>query len=169
MQFITTKSSMTVTALSHQVFAIHGTKSTDATEQALAALRAANPHWGKLTKIPAGTLVIVPDAPGANASAPSTMAVVSPEVVAQLKQVLADAQAVMERSVESATQEIKTSVSLAKSRDLTALIKEAPELRSRLAQIPEQAKFQLAQIKATQTEQLQGLAQLGKDLDSLNS
>jgi hypothetical protein len=74
---------------------------------------------------------------------------------------------VLERSVTSATREIETSVSLVKSRDLVALAKQTPELQQLLPQIAEQAKVQLKQIETTKTEQLQGLAELEKDLGSL--
>ena len=96
-----------------------------------------------------------------------TLRGVSPTVVAQLKQVLADAGAVFERSVTSATREIETKVTLVKSRDLMDLTIQARELQQLLPQIAEQAKFQLKQIGATKKEQLHGLAQLEKDLGSV--
>lgn len=130
-------------------------------------LREANPHLGDHTKLPAGTWVMVPDAPGVNAAASQSLTGVSPAVVAQLKQALADAEAVAERPVTSRTREIETSVSLLKSRDLIALAKQVPEPQPILPQIAEQAKVQLKQIEATNTEQLQGLAQLEKDLGSV--
>ena len=168
MQFITIKTPTTLTALTHQVFAIHGAKSTAAAKQAQAALRAANPHWGDHAKLPAGTLVIIPKVPGIHAAASQPAVVVSATVAEQLKQVLAGAQAVLENSVRGETQEIKASLSLAKSRELIALVKEAPELRDRLAQVNEESKLQLTQIAAAKAAMLQGLAQLGKDLGSLN-
>jgi hypothetical protein len=166
MKFVTIKTETSLADLTHHVFDIKGSKSA-AAKQAQAILREANPHLGDLTKLPAGTLVIVPDAPGVNATASQSLTGVSPAVVARLKQALADAKAVLERSVSSETREIETSVSLVKSRDLIALAKQAPELQQRLPQIAEQAKVQLKQIEATKTEQLQGLAQLEKDLGSL--
>jgi len=168
MQFITTQTPTTLTALTHQVFAIHGAKSTAAAKQAQAALRAANPHWGDHAKLPAGMLVIVPEVPGLSAAVSPPAVVVNATVVEQLKQVLAGSQAVLENSVISETQEIKTSLSLAKSRELIALVKDAPELRDRLAQVNEEAKLQLTQMAAAKADMLQGLAQLGKDLGSLN-
>jgi Phage Tail Protein X len=165
MKFITTKSETSLADLTHHVFDIKGSKSA-AAKEAQAILREANPHLADLTKLPAGTLVIVPDAPGVNASASQSLTV-SQEVVAQLKQALVDAKAVLEQSVTSETREIETSVSLARSRDLIALAKQAPELQQRLPQIAEQAKLQLKQIEATKAVQLQGLAQLEKDLGGL--
>jgi hypothetical protein len=50
---------------------------------------------------------------------------------------------------------------------LVALAKQTPELQQLLPQIAEQAKVQLKQIETTKTEQLQGLAELEKDLGSL--
>ena len=168
MHFITTKTQTTLTALTHQVFDLHGAKSAAAAKQAQAALRAANPHWGEVPKLPAGTLVVVPDVPGLSLSVSPLAAVVSPAVGAQLQQALADAQAVLERSVAATARELETSVSLAKSRDLSAVAKQTPELPPLLAQIAEQSKLQLKQIEAARTAQLQGLTQLEKELGSLN-
>src|ERR1700712_1273048 len=103
MQIITTKTPTTLTALTHQVFVIHGAKSTAATKAAQAALREANPHWGDQAKLPVGTLVIVPEFPGVFATPPPPVTVISPAVVAQLQQVLADATAVLKTSIKSAT------------------------------------------------------------------
>ena len=166
MQFIT-KAPTTLTALTHQVFAIHGTGSVAATKQAQAALREANPQWGDQAKLPAGTLVIVPHIPGVPASASQPVEVINAATVEQLKQVLADAQAVLKNSVGSETGEVETSLALAKSRELIALAKESPELRGQLAQLPEQAKLRLQQIATNQKASLQGLAQLEKHLGSL--
>ena len=168
MPFIT-KAPTTLTALTHQVFAIHGAGSVAATKQAQAALREANPHWGDQAKLPAGTLVIVPPKPGARATAPQPVEVINAATVEQLKQVLAAAQAVLEKSVAGETQEVNTSLALAKTRELVALAKENPELRDRLAQINEQGKIDLEQIAAGAKVSQQGLAQLAKDLGSLSS
>src|ERR1039458_10478925 len=80
MHFITTKTQTTLTALTHQVFDIRGAKSAAAAKQAQAALRAANPHWSEVAKLPAGTLVVVPDVPGLSLSVSPLAAVVSPAV-----------------------------------------------------------------------------------------
>jgi hypothetical protein len=130
MKFITTKSETSLADLTHHVFDIKGSKSA-AAKEAQAILREANPHLADLTKLPAGTLVIVPDVPGVNASASQSLTV-SQEDVAQLKQALVDAKAVLEQSVTSETREIETSVSLVKSRELINLVKQAPELQQRL-------------------------------------
>jgi hypothetical protein len=167
MQFITTKKSVTVSALTQEVFDTNKVKSA-AVKHAQAALREANPHWGEHTKLPAGTLVLVPEVPGLRASASQPTPVVSAAVVDQLKQVLANAQAVSQNSAVTAAREIEASVALAKSKDLIVLIREAPELRIRLAQINEQAKVQLKQIETDKAAQLQGLAQLAKDLGTLS-
>jgi hypothetical protein len=166
MKFTTIKSETSLADLTHHVFDIKGSKSA-AAKGAQAMLREANPHLGDLTKLPAGTLVIVPDVPGVKASASQSLTGVSPAIVAQLKQVLADAEAVLEGSVTSAAREIETSASLVKIRDLVALAKQTPELQQLLPQIAEQAKVQFKQVEATKTDQIQGLAQLEKDLGSL--
>jgi phage tail protein X len=163
MQFITTKIQTTLMTLTHEVFDIHGAKSA-AAKLAQAVLREANPHLADLTKIPAGTLVIVPDAPGTKPAVGQSLTGVSPAVVAQLKQALTDAGKVVKESVASETEEAQTSLTLVK--DLKRF--DIRELRNRQAQIAEQANLQLEQIKAAGAKQLRGLAQLQKDLGSLN-
>lgn len=157
---------MTLSALTQEVFDTNKAK-TAAVKHAHAALREANPHWGEHTKLPAGTLVLVPTVPGLRAAASQAAPVVSADVVAQLQQVLANAQAVAQNSAVTAAREIEGSVALAKSKDLIVLVREAPELRTRLAQINEKAKVQLKQIETDKAAQLQGLAQLAKDLGAL--
>ena len=68
MKFITTKTETSLADLTGQVFAFKGARSTINPKRAQAALRKANPQLGKLTKLPAGTLMLVPDVPGAQSA-----------------------------------------------------------------------------------------------------
>ena len=167
MKFITTKTETSLSDLTRQVFDLQGAKTDAATKQAQAALRKANPHLGDRASLPAGTLVLVPDVPGVSAAPLQSLTGVGPEVAAQLKQALAGAKAVLTRSVASETQDAEASVSLVKSRELIKFVKQAPELQQRLPRIADQAKLQVKQIEAAKAAQLEGLAQLAKDLGSL--
>lgn len=168
MQIITTKAPVTLTALTNKLFEIRGTKATAASKEAQAALRKANPQFGKLTKLPAGTLVVVPEMPGAETTTSQPASPVNENVAAEMKRALAAARTLLKNSSANQTEEAESSLELVKDRNLADLVKETPELRNRLAQITEQSKRQLEQIEGESAEKLQGLAQLEKDLRSLN-
>lgn len=167
MKFVTTKTETSLSDLARNVFDIHGSKATALNKQAQAALRQANPHLSERAKLPAGTLVVVPDVPGMDAARSQSLTDVSAELMAQLKQTLAAAKAVLEQSVENQKQAAEASAALVKSREMAALARQTPELQQRLAKIAEQAKARVKEIEAVKTVQLQGLAQLGKDLGKL--
>lgn len=169
MKFVTIKTQTSLSDLARNVFDIHGSKTTAMSKQAQAALRQANPHLGERAKLPAGTLVVVPDVPGMDAAQSQSLTDVSAELMARLKQTLAAAKAVLEQSVENQKQEAEASAALVKSREVAALARQTPELQQRLAEIAEQTKARVKEIEATKTVQLQGLAQLGKDLGKLAS
>jgi len=164
MKFITIKKKTTLTELTREVFALKGSKASVESKNAQLALREANPHLADLTHLSAGTLVIVPDVLGLD---PAPLVGVSLEVVARLQQTLAGAKAVLDRSVETFAREAETSVSLAKSRAVINLVKQVPALRERRVEIGEQMKIQRKQMDADKKLQLQSLAQLGKNLDSV--
>lgn len=169
MKFITTKTETSLADLTRQVFDLKGSKPAVDSKQAQAALRAANPKLGNLAKLPAGTLVIVPDMPGVKAAPLPSLTGVSADVIAQLQQALAGAEAVLHQAVASQTQEAETSMSLVKNRAVINLVKQLPDLQPRLPQIAKQTKLQIKQLDSDKAAQLQGLAQLGKDLATLNS
>jgi hypothetical protein len=150
------------------VFAVKGAKPAIDPKRAEAALREANPQLGNLTKLPAGTLVIVPDVPGVQTAQLPSLPPASPQVMAQLQQVLAAAKNVLERAAASQAQDAKTSLSLAKNRAFVNASKQAPALQSRLREIADAIKAQTKQAAANNAAQLQGLKQLEKDLASLN-
>jgi hypothetical protein len=114
-------------------------------------------------------LVIVPDVPGAQAAPAQSLTGVSADVVAQLKQVLAAAETVLNQAVATQTQDAETSVSLVKSRTVVNLAKQLPDLQSRLPQMADHAKIQMKQLGSDKAAQLQGLAQLKKDLGAISS
>ena len=132
-------------------------------------MRAANPQLGDLAKLPAGTLVIVPDAPGVKAVPMQSLTGVSADVIAQLQQVLAGAETVLNQGVATQTQAAESSLSLVKNRAVINLVKQTSDLQPRLSQIADQTKIQIKQMDSEKIAQLQGLTQLIKDLGSLNS
>lgn len=169
MKFIITKTEMSLADLTGQVFDLKGSRPAGDPHQAQAALRGANPQFGNLAKLPAGTLVIVPDLPGVKAAPLPSLTGVSADGMAQLRQALAGAETVLKRTAASQAQEAATSLSLVKSRAVINLVKQTPALKPQFSQLAEQTKVQIKLAAADQAATLQGLAQLGKDLAGLNS
>jgi hypothetical protein len=168
MKIFTTTEKGTLGDLVDKIFSVKGAKAAIDPKRAQAALRQANPQLGKLTKLPAGTLVLVPDVPGAQSAPLPSLTGAGPEVVAQLQQVLAAAKNVLEQAAASQAQDAATSLSLAKNRALVNAVKQAPALQSRLPEIANAIKAQTKQGAANNAAQLKGLKQLEKDLSSLN-
>jgi phage tail protein X len=168
MKFVTIKTETSLADLTRDVFEIKGTKIASAAKTAQAALREANPHVADLKKVPAGTLVVVPDVPGIKAAPAQSIEGVSVEMMRQLKSALAAAKAVIEKSSAAQVEDAEASASLAKNRDLVALSKQTPELKQRLSQIVEQAKTQAKEVADAKKAQIQALSQLEKDLTGLS-
>jgi uncharacterized protein YdcH (DUF465 family) len=169
MKFVTIKSETSLADLSREVFEIKGAKAAAAAKRAQVALREANPHLADVKKVPAGTLVIVPDVPGTKDAPAQSVGDVSAEMINRLRSALAAAKKVIEESADSQLQDAEATLSLAKDRELSRLARKTPELKDRLSQIVEQAKKQSSQVVEDKKAQIQALAQLEKDLATLSS
>lgn len=164
MRIITAKSETNVADLVRHAYAIHGRKSAELTRQAHAALVAANPHLHEQTKVPAGTLVVVPDVPGVGPYAPEAPAAAVPEVVAQLKRALVEAKAVLERAAVSEAAETQATLDLAKQIGHLSVLKQAMDLRNRLPELVKRAKSTASDAAALRAAQEQALAELEAEL-----
>jgi phage tail protein X len=168
MKFVTTKSETSLADLSREVFEIKGAKAAAVAKNAQAALREANPHLADLKKVPAGTLVIVPDVHGTKEAPAQSVGDVSAEMISRLRSALAAAKRTIEKSAESQQQDVEATLSLAKHPELSRLAKQTPELKKRVAQVIEQAKIQSKQIAEDQKAQLEAVRQLEKDLATMS-
>lgn len=168
MKFVTIKSETNLADLSREVFEIKGAKAAAAAKRAQAALREANPHLADVKKVPAGTLVIIPDVPGTKEAPTQSVGDVSAEMISRLRSALAAAKKVIEESADSQLQDAEATLSLAKDRELSRLAKQTPELKERMVRVIEEAKKQSSEVAEDKKAQIQGLAQLEKDLASLS-
>jgi hypothetical protein len=168
MKFVTIKTETSLPELSREVFEIKGTKTAAASKSSQAALREANPHIAHLTKVPKGTLVIVPDVPGLKTSPAQSPGEVNAEMVKRLERVLAAARTVIEQSAAAQVQNADATASLVKNRELVALAKQTPDLKERLSEISDRAKIQTKQVADDKKAQIQALGQLEKNLASLS-
>src|ERR1700745_1041261 len=167
MKFVTIKTETNLADLTRDVFEIKGAKAASAAKNAQAALREANPHIADLKKVPSGTLVVVPDVPGIKAAPTQSLGDVNVEMIRQLKNALAAAKSVIEKSTTAQVEDAEASASLARNRDLIALGKQSPDLRQRLSQIAERAKTLAKEVADDKNAQMQALGQLEKDLAGL--
>jgi hypothetical protein len=167
MKFITTKTETSLADLARQVFDAKSSKAATDLKQAQAALREANPQLGNAAKLPAGTLVIVPEVPGTRTAPAQSLTGVNADTVTRLRTALAGAKAVLDGSAVSRTQEAETTMSLAKNRTLISLVKQLPDLQSRLSQIAAESKIQIKQMDSEKTSQLEALRQLESDLGKM--
>ncbi len=167
MRFVTAKTESTLADLTRRVFEIQGRNAGERTKQAQAALLRANPHLRDLKKVPAGTLVLLPDLPGTSPFAPQAAAPVSSEVVAHLKQALAGAKAVLARAAASEAQDAATTLELAKSMGQMNVLKQAPGLQSRLPEIAKLTKSRATEAASLNAAQTQALIDLETELDQL--
>ena len=167
MRFIKAKTATNVADLTRRVFEIKGRNVAERTKQAQAALLQANPHLRDAKKVPAGTLVFVPELPGVTPLAPPAALSVSPDVVAHLKQAVAGAKAVLERAAAAEAETSTTTLELVKSLGQMGAVKQAPDLQSRLPEIAKLAKTRATEAATLAAAQAQALSSLAADLDNL--
>lgn len=168
MKFVTTKNETSLTELAREVFEIKGAKAATTAKNAHAALREANSHISDLKKLPAGTLVIVPDLPGVKAAPAESPGDVTVEMIKYLKRVLAGAKAVVEKSAAAQSEDAEASISLTKDRELAALARKTPEFKERLSKVADEAKARAKQVADDKEARMQALGQLEKDLGTVS-
>jgi len=168
MRFITAAHDTNVADLTRRAFDFKGRNAAERTKHAQAALLQANPHLRDVKKVPAGTLVLVPDLPGAAAAGPPTALALSPDMVAHLKRAVAGAKAVLERAAAAETEAAATTQELAKSLGQMNLGKQMPALQVRLPDLAKLAKARAAESASSTAVQVEALTTLAAELDQMN-
>jgi phage tail protein X len=137
-----------------------------ARKQATEALLKTNPQLADLGRLPAGSVIVVPDTPAAvNAGETVHPATFTPADFARLvnEHVTAFASALAAQSANAAAQADAT-LKLLNDRSLTAAASRDQELAQRLTTISENTKSALKDLQAQEATLQQDLAQLQKDL-----
>jgi phage tail protein X len=137
-----------------------------ARKQAADALLKANPQLTDLGRLPAGSVIVVPDTPAAvNASEIVHLATFSPGDSARLvnEHVTAFASALVAQSANAAAQADST-LKLLRDRSLTAAASRDQDLAKRLTAISDNTKAALKDLQTEQATLQHGLAQLQEDL-----
>jgi hypothetical protein len=137
-----------------------------ARKQATEALLKANPQLTDLGRLPAGSVIVVPDTPAAvNAGEtvhPATFTLADSARLVN-EHVTAFASALVAQSANAAAQADST-LKLLRDRSLTAAASRDQELAQRLTTISDNTKAALKDLQVQQATLQQGLAQLQEDL-----
>lgn len=152
--------------LARRLFDLKGSKAKELTKKTETAILLANPHLRDLNHVPEGTLIIVPDVPGANRSdEASGLDFGAGKLVEELRRVRGAAQKAMEAGIADLTQQAKTSLDLQKSPELKRLGEKDRTISEQLAKIVAEAKRGLEETNALATVREQAFTQMDKDLD----
>lgn len=140
-----------------------------ARKQAADALLKANPQLSDLTRVPVGSVIVVPDTAIA-ANAGETVRPVDRSVAATIRSAgdqITAVTAALPTASASATDQIDTVLKLAKDEALAAAAAKDQELAQRLAKITEAQNSALKDIQANQKLVQSGFAQMQADLAKL--
>jgi hypothetical protein len=163
MRFAVSKGETNVSELTTRLFDIKGQGAAETAKRTEAALLAANPHLTNLTKVPAGTLIMIPDLPDNPAVRAPQTAGIGPELDDHLKVAVKESTDVIGRS--AGISETAVTATLDALKDFAA---QSPELKGQLDKIAEISKADLKEIKAVASAEKDAVAQLQEALSKLN-
>jgi hypothetical protein len=165
--FAITKGEKDLSELAARLFDIKGRGAAERAKKAEATLLKANPHLSDLTKVPDGTLIVIPDLPdNPPVRAPQTDGL-GGDIDEHLKFALKELSDAIGRSADSEEQIVAATTEALKSRELKDLARQSPELKAQLEQIADAAKNELKQAKASAAAEKEALAQLQEALKKL--
>jgi len=167
MQFAVSKGEANVAELTRRLFDIKGQGAAETTRRTEAALLAANPHLADLTKIPAGTIVVIPDLPGSPVVRAPQTAGISPTLDDQVKIAVKVSTDVVGRSVGIREAAVNATLEALKDRDLKEFAAQSPEIKAQLDKIAESSKADLKESKAASAAAKDAIAQLEQALGKL--
>lgn len=168
MKFAVSKGETDLSELTTRLFDIKGRGAAATAKSAEAALLKANPHISDLTKVPAGTLIMIPDLPDSPPVRAPQTAGIGPELQAHLKFALDELSDMMGRSGDSEVQDVAATNEALKSRELKDFASQSPEFKAQLDKITDAAKTKLKDAKAAAAAEKDALAQLQEALAKLN-
>lgn len=167
MKFAVSKGEANVAELTTRLFDIKGQGAAEATKRTEAALLAANPHLADLTKIPAGTIIVIPDLPGAPPVRAPQTAGISPELDDQLKFAVKASTDLIGRSAGISEAAANATLEAVKDRDLKEFAAQSPEVKAQLDKIAEVSKADLKESKVAAAAEKDAIAQLEQALSKL--
>ena len=165
MRFATVSVNEDVAALTRRLYR---PVSAEGLRDAERALLKANPQLADPARPVPGTVVVVPDVPGATATdeAQSEAQLVTP-ILQAARDRLVDVAEALRATLDSRRAAVKATVDQIGSAELRQLVREEPTLRDVVAGVSKEAKAEATEIEAMDTLQRQALDELGQDLDEL--
>jgi hypothetical protein len=152
--------------LARRLFDLKGSKAKELTKKTETAILLANPHLRDLNHVPEGTLIMVPDVPGANRSdEESGLDFNAGQLVEELRRVRGAAQKAMEAGIADLMEQAKTSLELQKSPELKRLGEKDRTIQEQLKKIGPEAKSRMEEAEALTTVREQAFTQMDKDLN----
>lgn len=168
MKFAVSKGETSAADLTTRIFEIKGQGAAETARRTTDALLAANPHLKDLSKVPPGTIIVIPDLPdNPSVRAPQT-AGVGAELEDHLKLAVKESSAVIGRSAVNSEAAVNATLEALKNRELRDFAAQTPELTEQLDKIGEAAKASLKDAKAAAAVEKEALAQLEEALKKLN-
>lgn len=168
MKFAVSKGEKDVAEITTRLFDIKGKGAAETAKRTEAALLAANPHLSDLTKVPAGTIIVIPDLPDNPAVRAPQTAGIGAELGDHLKVAVNESTDVIGRSADSGEASVTATIEALKNRELRDFAAQSPELKEQLDKLGETAKASLKDVKAAATAQKEALAQLEEALKKMD-
>ena len=168
MKFAVSKGETSAADLTARIFEIKGQGASETAKRTTAALLAANPHLKDLSKVPPGTIIMIPELPDNPAVRAPQSAGIGEELDSQLKTALKESAANISRSAATDEAAVNAILEALKNRELREFAAQTPELKEQLEKIGEEAKASLKDIKAAATVEKEALAQLEEALKKLS-
>jgi hypothetical protein len=168
MRFAVSKGETSAADLTTRIFEIKGQGAAETTKRTTAALLEANPHLKDLSKVPPGTIIVIPDLPDNPAVRAPQTAGIGAELDDHLKIAVKESADVIGRSVDTSETAVNATLEALKNRELRDFAAQTPELREQLDKIGEAAKATLKDAKAAATLEKAALTQLEEVLKKLS-
>jgi hypothetical protein len=160
MKFAVSKGEKELSELTARLFDIKGRGGAEAAKKAEAALLEANPHISDLSKVPEGTLIIIPDIPDGPAVKAAETAGIETELQEHLKATVEELDAAFVRSLESEEKAAAASRDLLTTPEVKEFRKQSTEANEAIEEIIKNLKSEAEEAKATEAAQKEALAKL---------
>ena len=168
MRFAVSKGETSLADLTTRIFEIKGQGAAETTKKTSAALLAANPHLKDLTKVPPGTIIVLPDLPDTPAVRAPQTAGVGDELADPLKSAVKESAQVIERSSGATESAANATAEALKIRELREFAAQAPDIKEQLEKLGEAAKASVRDAKTSAEQENKALAQLEEALKKLS-
>lgn len=166
MRFAVTRGERGLSALSRRLFKGPGaTLSRNLAREASQALVRANPILADLRKVPAGTVIVVPDVPGVtHTDETSTVLSTATSLLSQGLERLAEFREVLDARQDSVLKEAQATLTLLRSSKFRAIARKNRVVKERVPTIKAAAAARLKRAESFKRVGQEGLTQLETDL-----